>query len=128
MFVRTTGSARSANWNDDAWTVSAGFIFLAMFTMIATNLAALRDRREHTTEHFETLPVSLALRTSGLLAATVVPAAVAVVLFAAVASFAATQMDLTFVDVIHVPAHVVFVVLLGVLGIALALVRRCWRC
>ena len=120
MFVRTTNSDHRITWDDDAWTVSAGFIILAMFTMIATNLAALRDRREHTVEQHATLPVAAAQRTGGLLAATLLPATVVVVLLGAVAGFGATQVHLTATDRVHLVAQVVIVVMLGVFGVALA--------
>ena len=120
MFVRTTASDHRITWDDDAWTVSAGFIMLAIFTMIATNLTALRDRREHTIEQHATLPVAPAHRTGGLLAATLLPAAVALVLLGAVAAYAATQVHLTAADRVHVVAQVVIVVMLGVFGVALA--------
>jgi hypothetical protein len=120
MFVRTSTSDHRITWDDDAWTVSAGFIMLAMFTMIATNLTALRDRREHTIEQHATLPVAPAQRTGGLLAATLLPATVAVVLLGAVTVYGATQVHLTPSDRVHIVAQVVIVVMLGVLGVALA--------
>ena len=120
-FVRAAHSDHRITWDDDAWTVSAGFVLLAMFTMIATNLAALRDRREHTIEQHATLPVPSPQRTGGLLAATVLPATIAVVLLAAVVTYGATQVHLTAADRVHVVAHVVIVVMLGVFGVTLAL-------
>jgi hypothetical protein len=119
-FVRVATSDHRITWDDDAWTVSAGFVLLAMFTMIATNLAALRDRREHTVEQHATLPVPSSQRTGGLLAATALPATVAVILLAAVVTYAATQVHLTAADRVHVFAHIVIVVMLGVFGVALA--------
>ena len=120
MFVRTTKSDHRITWDDDAWTVSAGFIMLAMFTMIATNLTALRDRREHTVEQHAALPVAPGRRTGGLLAATFLPATVAAVVLGAVAAYASTQVHLTAADRVHVVAQVVIVVMLGVFGVALA--------
>jgi hypothetical protein len=120
MFVRTTTSDHRITWDDDAWTVSAGFIMLAMFTMIATNLTALRDRREHTIEQHATLPVAATQRTGGLLAATLLPATVALVLLGAVTAYGATRVHLTAADRVHVVAQVVIVVMLGVFGVALA--------
>lgn len=120
IFVRATTSHSRITWDDDAWTVSAGFVVLAMFTMIAANFATLRDRREHTTEQHASLPVSPAERTAGLLAAAAWPTAVAAALLVAIAAYGATKVPLLAVDRVHLLAQVVLIALMAVLGIALA--------
>lgn len=119
-FVRTSTSRRTITWDDDAWTVSAGFVMLAVLTMIAANFAALRDRREHTVEQHGALPLDESKRTSGLLAATILPTTIAAVLLGAAAVFGATQVALTSVDRVHLVAHLVNIVMLASFGIALA--------
>jgi hypothetical protein len=122
IFVRTSTSRAKITWDDDAWTVSAGFVILAMFTMITANFAALRDRREHTTEQHAALPVDASKRTGGLLAATLWPAAVAIALLGAVAGYGATKVSLTSADRVHLVAQIVIIVMLGMFGITLATV------
>lgn len=120
IFVRTSTSGTGITWDDDAWTVSAGFIVLAIFTMITANFATLRDRREHTTEQHASLAVGPSERTAGLLAATAWPTAVAGVLLVSIAAYGATKVPLTPADRVNLLAHIVIVAMMAVLGIALA--------
>jgi hypothetical protein len=119
-FVRRATSATRITWNDDAWTVSAGFVVLAMLTMIAANFAALRDHREHIVEQQASLPLEAPQRLAGLLLATAAPATVAAVMLGAVSVYGATQVPLTPVDRIHLVAQVAIVLMFAVFGIALA--------
>jgi hypothetical protein len=120
VFVRTATSETRITWDDDAWMVAVGFYMLAIFVMITTNLAALRDRREHTTEQLRAAPLGQSARTAGLITSVAWPAAVAFVLFAGTVAFAATETTLTSSDRVHLLAVVVMVGLLGVLGVTLA--------
>jgi hypothetical protein len=120
IFVRASLTNPSATWNDDGWTVAAGTIFLAILTMVATNHAALRDRREDTDEQHASLPVARPTRTGGLLVATVWPAVVAAVMVLLITAYAATRGPVTTLDYVHVVAGLVAVLTLGALGLALA--------
>lgn len=120
IFVRASLADPSATWNANGWTVAAGTIFLAILTMVATNHAALRDRREDTDEQHASLPIGRATRTGGLLVATAWPAAVAAVMVLLVTAYAATRGPVTTLDNVHVADRLVAVVTLGALGLALA--------
>jgi hypothetical protein len=120
IFVRATLSGRVTSWNEDGWTASAGFLLLAVLTMVAANLSALRDRREDTTEQHAALPVDRSSRTGALIAATLLPAAAGAVLLGAVAGYAATRGPLTSADQAHLLEAVAAVVTLGALGVAVA--------
>lgn len=121
LFVRQIMSSPGATWNEDGWTVSVGVVVLAILTMVAANLAALRDRRDDTDEQHAILPVEPSTRIGALLAATAAPAAVAALLLAAAVGFAAARVPpLTAADQVHLAERVVAVVTLGALGVALA--------
>jgi hypothetical protein len=120
VFVRATLSGQVTTWDEDGWTATAGFLFLAVLTMVAANLSALRDRREDTTEQHTALPVDRTTRTGALIAATLWPAAAGAVLLGAVAGYAATRVPLTSTDLAHLLEAVAAVVMLGALGVALA--------
>jgi hypothetical protein len=120
IFVRASLTDPSATWNDDGWTVAAGTIFIAILTMVATNHAALRDRREDTEEQHASLPIGRSIRTGGLLVATAWPAAAAAVVVLLITAYAATRGPVTTLDTVHVADVLVAVVTLGALGLALA--------
>jgi hypothetical protein len=120
VFVRATLSGRVTTWDEDGWTAVVGFLLLAVLTMVAANLSALRDRREDTTEQHTALPVGRSTRTGALIAATLWPATAGAVLLGAVAGYAATRMPLTSTDQAHLLEAVAVVVMLGALGVALA--------
>ena len=110
-----------ATWEDDGWTTAVGAFMLGVLTMVATNMAALRDRREHTTEQHAALPVGPAPRIVGLLVATAWPAAATGVLLMIVAAIAASRgVGLTAAQVVLLVERVWSVVLLGAVGVALA--------
>ena len=121
MFVRAIVAGTAVSWEENGWTAAIGVLLLGILTLVATNLAALRDRRSNTTEQHTSLPILRPVRTSGLLAATLWPAGVAALLMAAVAGVGATQ-DLapSGFEVVHLVEIVVSVLLLGAIGIALA--------
>lgn len=121
IFVRAGLTQSQVSFHDEGWTVSVGFLFLAILTMLGANHAALRDRREHTQEQHATLPVEAPTKTGGLLTAMLWPAAVATVLLTAIAGFAAARG--TFVgslEVVLLVERVCDVLMLGALGIAIA--------
>jgi hypothetical protein len=120
MFLQAAG-APSASWHDDAWTMAAGFIILAILTMVATNRAALRDHREHTTEQHSSLPLRPDTRVQGLLVAMAIPVAVATVLLSVMVAGAAASLGLSGLQAIHAVQLPLLVVMLGALGAALAL-------
>ena len=120
-FIRASTAAGRITWDDDAWTVGAGFVVLALFTMIASNIAALRDRREHTVEQHSMLPVPPSQRTAGLLVAGAFPTAASAGLLVMIAGYGATQVPLTAVDRVHLAGLVAVVALMTVLGVALAI-------
>lgn len=120
IFVRASLTDPAATWDDDGWTVAAATIFLAILTMVATNLAALRDRREDTEEQHASLPVAPSTRTVGLLVATAWPATVAAAMVLLVTAYAATRGPVTTLDNVHVASGLVAVLTLGALGLALA--------
>jgi hypothetical protein len=121
MFVRAIISRAGATWNDDGWTVGVAVAVLAILTMVAANLAALRDRRDDTVEQHMALPVAQQTRTGAMIAATAGPATVVVLLLAGVVGFAISRIpSLTAADQVHVVDRLVAVVMLGTLGVALA--------
>lgn len=121
MFVRAVLSRPGATWNDDGWTVGVAVAILAILTMVAANLAALRDRRDDTVEQHMALPVAQSTRTGAMIAATAGPATVVVLLLAGVVGFAVPRVpSLTAADQVHLVERLVAVVMLGTLGVALA--------
>ena len=121
MFVRAILSSSGSTWNDDGWTVGVAVAVLAILTMVAANLAALRDRREDAVEQHMALPVAQSTRTGALIAATAGPAMVVVLLLAGVVGFAISRVpSLTAADQVHLVERLSAVVMLGTLGVALA--------
>jgi hypothetical protein len=121
MFVRAIVAGSAVSWEEDGWTAAVGVLLLGIMTMVATNLAALRDRRADTTEQHASLPVRPAIRTSGLLAASLWPACVAAILMASVAGIGATQdLGPSGLELIQAAGFVLSVLMLGAIGIALA--------
>lgn len=119
LFARSALTDGTVTWNDDAWTVHAGFLLLAVFAMVAANAAVLRDSRESMVEQMRALPTDGSLRVTGMTAAMLWPAAVSTALLGAVAAFAATRMDLPMHTVPFVLHNATLVVLLGSVGVAL---------
>ncbi|MEO8477734.1 MAG: hypothetical protein ABI572_11900 [Actinomycetota bacterium] len=120
-FVRAFVAGTAVSWDEDGWMASVGVLMLGIFTMVATNHSALRDRREHTVEQHAMLPVLPPARTSGLLAATLWPAGIAAVLVVALAALGAAKgLAPDSVELIHLAERVVSILLLGAIGIALA--------
>jgi hypothetical protein len=120
IFVRASLTNPSATWNDDGWTVAAGTIFLAILTMVATNHAALRDRREDTDEQHASLPIGRPTRIGGLLVATAWPAALVTVMLISITAYAATRGPVTAMDNVHLVEGPVVILTMGALGLALA--------
>jgi hypothetical protein len=121
LFLVPVWTRGTATWDEEGWTTYVGAVFLAILTMIATNLAALRDRREHTSEQHGTLPVEPVTRTAGLLRATAWPAVAAGALMIVVVALAAWRGEIvTAAQAAQLVERVVAIVLLGVIGVALA--------
>lgn len=121
LFVRASLTRPGITWADDGWTVGVGVMMLAILTMVAANLAALRDRREHAEEQHSMLPVPASTRTWGLLTAMLWPAAVAALLFAGVVGFAASKgIVVDDIEIVHLVEGVCAVLMLGATGIAIA--------
>jgi hypothetical protein len=100
--------------------VYAGFALLAPFTMVATNMVTLRDRRAGTVEQHEALPVGVPARVGAVLAAILAPTAVAVTVLAVVAAYAASRFDLDRIDVLVLGSLPLILTALAALGVALA--------
>ncbi|MGH8948989.1 MAG: hypothetical protein ACRDXF_09030 [Acidimicrobiia bacterium] len=121
MFVAAALTQDNVSFVDDGWTVAVGFYIFAMFTMVATNHAALRDRREGTSEQHESLPADSSVRAGGVVLATAWPLAVAAVLLGVVAAATAVWLVVpSGVQLVALIQTVVFVATLGTLGVALA--------
>jgi hypothetical protein len=119
-FVAAAIRRPAVSWHDDGWTVFVGVILLGLLTLVDTNHAALRDRRDHTVEQHEALPADGSTRTAGLLVATLWPAGVGAVLLAVVVGYAATVSHVGTVDLVRLAASLVDLMMFGTLGIALA--------
>ena len=119
-FVRSSIVETVVAWDDDGWTIGAGFTFLGLLAMIATNLAALRDRRAGAVEQHETLPVARASRTGGLLLGVGWPVAACALLFVPIWLYAASTTELSALDLLHVVETLALIGMLGVLGVAIA--------
>jgi hypothetical protein len=119
-FVAAATRGPVVSWSDDGWTVFVGGLLLGLLTLVATNHSALRDRREHTVEQHEALPVGEGTRTVGFLVATLWPAAAGVVLLGMVVGYAATVSRVETVDLVIVAGLVVDLVMFATLGIAIA--------
>jgi hypothetical protein len=119
-FVRAGVAATSITWEDDGWMIGAGAELLGILTMIAANLSGLRDRRSGMLEQAEALPVEPAPRTGGLLLSVLGPVAFSLLLLGVVTAYAATETNLSALDLIHLVAIVAAVGTLGALGIAIA--------
>lgn len=113
--------SRTGTWDEDGWTAYVGVLMLGIFTLVATNLTASRDRRAHATDQHAALPALPATRTWGFLAAAVWPAAAGAVLVMGVTAIAAAR-DLIpqMVQVASLVGAVGAVLLLGVIGVTLA--------
>jgi hypothetical protein len=120
FYVRASLVDPTATWNDDGWTVGAGALFLAILTMVATNHAALRDRREDTDEQHASLPIGRPTRIGGLLVATAWPAALVTVMLISITAYAATRGPVTAMDNVHLVEGPVVILTMGALGLALA--------
>lgn len=130
VFLKVSGE-RSASWEEDAWTMAVGFMLLSTFTLLATNRAALRDSREHTSEQHASLPVSPTTRTGGLLLAAAWPTIASAILLAAVITLAALRLgapDISSIGLVHLVLlmvmglvrFVLLMVMFSALGVALA--------
>jgi hypothetical protein len=119
LFAKSAMTDGTVTWDDDAWTVHAGFLLLAVFVMVAANAAVLRDRREALVEQLSALPTDGSSRATAMTAAMLWPAAVSTALLAAVAAFATVRLDLPMRTVPFVLHNATLVVLLGTLGVAL---------
>jgi hypothetical protein len=119
-FVSAAVHQPAVSLQEEGWTIFVGGILLGLLTLVATNLAALRDRREHTVEQHHALPVGDGTRTAGLLLATLWPAAAGAVLLIAVSGYAAVVSDIDAADLVRFTAVVVDLVMFGTLGVALA--------
>jgi len=121
IFVAAAITQDDVSFSDDGWTVAVGFYIFAIFTMVATNHAALRDRREGTSEQHESLPADSRIRAGGVVLATAWPFAVATVLLGVVVAATAVWLVVpSGVQLMAVIQTVVFVATLGTLGVALA--------
>jgi hypothetical protein len=121
LFVAAGVTKEDVSFVDDGWTVAVGFYMFAIFTMVATNHAALRDRREGTSEQNQSLPADSRVRVGGVVLATAWPFAVATVLLGFIT--AATAVWLVVPNGVQLMAVIqtgVFVATLGTLGVALA--------
>lgn len=119
IFLSTAGNP-DASWADDSWTMAAGFILLAILSMIATNRAVLRDHREHTAEQHSSLPLAPQIRTQGTLLAIAAPTGAAAALLGIMVMVAATKLRLSSLQALHALQLPLLVVLLGTLGTTLA--------
>jgi hypothetical protein len=103
-------------------------IFLALATLVTSNLAALRSRRDHTEETYHSLPADARARTAAQLLAVAWPVAIGAVLIAAdfVYTGAAGGLYVDYSGRTAVPSGFelaqgpLVVLVLGVLGVALA--------
>lgn len=120
-FVQAIATKPAVTWGEDGWTAAVGVMLLGVMTMVATNLAALRDRRARTREQHAALPMRLPSRTAGLLAATFWPAAVATMILGAMAGYATVnEIAVGDAEAIHLVEMVVALLLFGSIGVALA--------
>ncbi len=111
---------RPGTWSDDGWTLHVGMFVMGLFLMVATNRAALRDRRENAVEQNEALPTSRSVRTAALLLASVWPAVLGGVLMVASVIVAGTQLEVPALEPILSVQRIVVLVMFGALGVALA--------
>ncbi len=119
-FVSAALRRTNVSWDEDGWTVFIGGVLFGLLTLVGTNHAALRDRREHTVEQHEALPVGGGTRTAGLLLATLFPAAAGTALLSVIVGYGANVSRVEALDLVHLTAVVVGVVMFGSLGIAIA--------
>ena len=109
-----------AGWEASGWTVYAGFALMAAFTMIATNVVTLRDRRADTVEQHEALPVPVSIRVAAVLTAILAPTLIAALGLATVTTYAASRVDLDTVDLLVLCSLPLLMTTLAALGVALA--------
>ena len=119
LFAKSAITSGTVTWDDDGWTVHAGFLLLAVFVMVAANAAVLMDRREAMVEQMSALPTDGSTRVTGMTAAMLWPAVVSTALLGAVASLAAVRVDLPMRTLPFVLHNATLVVLLGTLGVSL---------
>jgi hypothetical protein len=121
MFVAFIFERPWATWEEEGWTAGVGAMLLGVLTMVATNRAALRDRREDTVEQHGVLPVDASTRIGGLLGATAWPAVATAALLALVVGIAAWRgVNVDGSQAVHLVERVWSIVMLGAMGIALA--------
>jgi hypothetical protein len=121
LFVAAGVTKDDVSFVDDGWTVAVGFYIFALFTMVATNHAALRDRREGTSEQHQSLSADSRIRVGGVVLATAWPFVVATGLLGVIiASTAVWLVVPSGVQLMAVIQTGIFVATLGTLGVALA--------
>lgn len=124
VFVMEASADGRSSWSEDAWTIHAGFLLLAMFAMVAVNAASLRDHRAHTEDQHRALPTSGQVRVTALTTASLWPSAIAIVLLGAVVAAASRMVTVpagTAMVVVHQGA---LVMMMGSLGVALGVWLR----
>jgi hypothetical protein len=120
FLVVETAREPVVSWDENGWTVLVGFGMLSLLTMVAANVAALRDRRQDTEEQHGSLPGVEPAKTGGLIVATLWPASVSAVLLALVTGYAATVVDIRGHDIVQIVDTALGVVMSGAVGVALA--------
>jgi hypothetical protein len=118
-FVARDTSGR-AGWEASGWTVYAGFALMAPFTMVATNVVTLRDRRADAVEQHEALPMPVSTRVGAVLTPILAPTLLAAAGLAAVTAYAASRFDLDPVDLLVLGSLPLTMTALAALGVALA--------
>jgi hypothetical protein len=120
VFVQGMLTDTSITWDNDAWTIGAGFLLAGVFAMLAVNRAALRDHREHTGEQHGSLPTSPTLRLAGMFGSILWPAIASTVLLGVAVWFASTRVDVPAITIMHVLHNAALFLMLGSAGLALA--------
>lgn len=120
MFLGSAFSDRPGAWSDDGWTLHVGMFVMGLFVMVATNRAALRDRREHAVEQNEAIPTSRSVRSAGLVLASVWPAVAGAVVMIGAILVAGTRLAVPTLEPIVSAQRIVVLVMFGALGVALA--------
>ena len=121
LFIAAGVMKDDVSFVDDGWTVAVGFYIFALFTMVATNHASLRDRREGTSEQHQSLSADSRIRAGGVVLATAWPFVVATGLLGVIiAGTAVWLVAPSGVQLMAVIQTGIFVATLGTLGVALA--------
>jgi hypothetical protein len=121
LLVLLVGGDPDPDWT--GWSINIVLVFapLGWFTIVATNLMALRDRRAGTAELVDTTPATPATRTVALVLATLATIPVTAALLAAAGAYSVWRHDPVGVPV---PRELAVALLLvvggGVVGIAVA--------